>query len=172
MTEETLVRKAESRDLEDIVAIIKDAKALLKAQNSSQWQEGYPNRTSIEEDLDNRQGWVLVKGGQVAAYMAATDFDPNYEVPIWAGSGRYWALHRFAIKKDFRGQGLSQLLLKRVIAFGQESGIKSFRLDTGKQNQAVQHLADKLGFVYRGIITVTSDSVDPERRAYELLFDK
>jgi hypothetical protein len=29
-----------------------------------------------------------------------------------------------------------------------------------------------LGFVYRGIITVTSDSVDPERRAYELLFDK
>ena len=51
MTEETLVRKAESRDLEDIVAIIKDAKALLKAQNSSQWQEGYPNRASIEEDL-------------------------------------------------------------------------------------------------------------------------
>ena len=116
MTEETLVRKAESRDLEDIVAIIKDAKALLKAQKSSQWQEGYPNRASIEEDLDNKQGWVLLKEGQVAAYMAATDFDPNYEVPIWAGSGRYWALHRFAIKKDFRGQGLSQLLLKRVIA--------------------------------------------------------
>ena len=40
------------------------------------------------------------------------------------------------------------------------------------ETQAVQHLADKLGFVYRGIITVTSDSVDPERRAYELLFDK
>lgn len=48
MTEETLVRKAESRYLEDIVAIIKDAKALLKAQNSSQWQEGYPNRASID----------------------------------------------------------------------------------------------------------------------------
>lgn len=63
-------------------------------------------------------------------------------------------------------------MLKKVIAFGQENGIKSFRLDTGKQNQAVQHLADKLGFVYRGIITVANDSVDPERRAYELLFDK
>ena len=35
MTEETLVRKAESRDLEDIVAIIKDAKALLKAKGLS-----------------------------------------------------------------------------------------------------------------------------------------
>ena len=62
MTEETLVRKAESRDLEDIVAIIKDAKALLKAQNSSQWQEGYPNRASIEEDLDNRAGFYLKMG--------------------------------------------------------------------------------------------------------------
>ena len=166
------ITEAQVADLAAIMHIINDAKAFLKASGSSQWQEGYPNRASIEEDLDNRQGWVLLKDGQVAAYMAATDFDPNYEVPIWAGSGRYWALHRFAIKKDFRGQGLSQLLLKRVIAFGQESGIKSFRLDTGKQNQAVQHLADKLGFVYRGIITVTSDSVDPERRAYELLFDK
>ena len=33
-------------------------------------------------------------------------------------------------------------------------------MDTGKQNQVVQHLADKSGFGYRGIITVTSDSVD------------
>lgn len=105
MTEETLVRKAESRYLEDIVDIIKDAKALLKAQNSSQWQEGYPNRASIEEDLDNRQGWVLLKDGQVAAYMAATDFDPNYEVPIWAGSSPYWALHASPLRRISADRG-------------------------------------------------------------------
>ncbi|WP_201346918.1 GNAT family N-acetyltransferase, partial [Lactobacillus nasalidis] len=87
-------------------------------------------------------------------------------------SGPYWALHRFAVKAAFRGQGLSQLLLKEVIGRGKEAGISSFRLDTGKQNQAVQHLAGKLGFVYRGIITVGNDSVDPERRAYELFLDE
>ncbi|MEI3163303.1 MAG: GNAT family N-acetyltransferase [Lachnospirales bacterium] len=143
----------------------------MKAQNSSQWQEGYPNLASIEEDLDNRQGWVLLKDGQVAAYMAATDFDPNYEVPIWAGGAPYWALHRFAIKKDFRGQGLIQLLLKKVIAFGQENE-SELPPGYGQAEPGRPAPGCKLGFVYRGIITVTNDSVHRERRAYELLFDK
>ena len=171
MTEETLVRKAESRDLEDIVAIIKDAKALLKAQNSSQWQEGYPDEATILSDIKEHAGFILKTDGQIAAYAAITGQDPNYAVidGAWANvADPYAAIHRIAIGSAFRGQHLAGQFLNQLIALGLSRGIKNFRVDTGKANAAMQHLALSHGFQLRGIIKVTSDSVDPSRLAYEL----
>lgn len=164
-----ILRQATPSDLDAIMVMIDDAKSLLKSQNSTQWQDGYPADADIEQDLKNENGWVLTVDGVPAAYLAATDFDENYLAISWDCNGPYWALHRFAVSQAFRGQGLAQKLITLVMEEGQRQGVKAFRLDTGFENHVIQHLADKLGFQERGVITVKSDNHDPRRLAYELV---
>ncbi|MGN1407994.1 GNAT family N-acetyltransferase [Lactobacillus sp.] len=163
------LRQAALSDLDAIMVMIGDAKSLLKSQNSTQWQDGYPADADIEQDIKNENGWVLTVDGIPAAYLAATDFDENYLTISWDCAGPYWALHRFAVSQAFRGQGLAQQLITLVMEEGQRQGVKAFRLDTGFENHVIQHLAGKLGFQERGVITVKSDSHDPRRLAYELV---
>ena len=49
-----MVRLAVRDDLNQIVEVINDAKALFKSEGSDQWQDtdGYPNFESLEKDLD------------------------------------------------------------------------------------------------------------------------
>lgn len=165
------ITEAQVADLAAIMHIINDAKAFLKASGSSQWQEGYPDEATILSDIKEHAGFILKTDGQIAAYAAITGQDPNYAVidRAWANvADPYAAIHRIAIGSAFRGQHLAGQFLNQLIALGLSRGIKNFRVDTGKANAAMQHLALSHGFQLRGIIKVTSDSVDPSRLAYEL----
>lgn len=167
----TYIEEARMADLDAIMQIINDAKAFLKESGSTQWQEGYPDEEAIIGDLKERNGFVLRTEGQVAAYAAVTGQDPNYAVidGAWANvTAPYAAIHRIAISSSFRGQHLAGQFLNQLIALGLSRGIRNFRVDTGKANAAMQHLASSHGFQLRGIIQVTSDSLDPSRLAYEL----
>lgn len=45
------MRRAHEEDIKSIVSIINNARYYLKEQGLSQWQSGYPNQDTIEEDL-------------------------------------------------------------------------------------------------------------------------
>lgn len=47
-------RKAENKDLNQIMKVISDAQATLKADGVDQWQDGFPNKNVILEDMKVR----------------------------------------------------------------------------------------------------------------------
>ena len=47
-------RKSEPKDVNRILEIIEMAKEELKKMKLNQWQNGYPNRNSIESDIKKR----------------------------------------------------------------------------------------------------------------------
>ena len=44
-------RRAQNSDVDKIVQILNDATSFLKESGSSQWQSGYPNRATVEDDI-------------------------------------------------------------------------------------------------------------------------
>lgn len=60
------VRKAQLQDLPAIMKIIDNAKALLKADGSLQWQDGSPNETTFINDINHGNCWVLKVDNQIA----------------------------------------------------------------------------------------------------------
>jgi phosphoglycolate phosphatase-like HAD superfamily hydrolase len=67
-------------DLVEIMSIIGDAKAFLKKSGSTQWQNGYPNEESILNDINNKNGYVLMVGDKVAGYAAViAAIEPTYQ---------------------------------------------------------------------------------------------
>ena len=58
-------RKALSNEIDQIWRILKDAIHRRKKDNSNQWQDGYPNRNIIQNDLDQGYGFVLTTNDQL-----------------------------------------------------------------------------------------------------------
>lgn len=161
-------RKATEEDLKSIIDIIKHAQDHLKEQGIDQWQDGYPNAEVIGEDIDDGNSYVLLKGNIIIGTVAVS-FDGektynNIHKGKWITQGQYGVIHRLAINKHYRGLGFAKEILKYIEKLTLDNGIKSIKVDTHKNNQFMQKLLEKNGFVYCGIIHLEDGN---ERLAFE-----
>lgn len=165
-------RRAQNSDVDKIVQILQDAISFLKESGSSQWQSGYPNRETVEEDIEKQVAWVLTVDNEVAGYAAVViGREPTYAdiEGKWENNvDTYATIHRIAVSSKFRGMHLSQFFLSNIISLTYAQGIHNFRIDTSRKNKIVQHIAVSHNFIERGSIQVTEDPVDSSRIAYEL----
>ena len=71
MNEDLKYRKAEPADAERIMEIIRQAQAQMRALGSLQWQDGYPARTDIDNDIARGYGYVFEKSDAAEEPAAA-----------------------------------------------------------------------------------------------------
>lgn len=169
------IRKAVARDIDDIMVVINEAKAMMKAEGSPQWQAGDPNEEIILSDMEKEYAYVLIVDGEIAgtACLMMED-DPSYAVidGAWENDmDPYATIHRIAISNKYRGQHLTDYFLSNLITVAYAKGFKNMRIDTYKLNERMQHISLKHGFEYRGMVKV-NDPIDPNRLAYELNLEK
>ena len=91
-----MIRKAELKDIDKIMEIIKDAKDLLKSNGSKQWntKDGYPNKDTIKTDISNN--WLyLYEEEQIKGIIAILGHDENYDEinGAWLDNKEYLSLH-------------------------------------------------------------------------------
>lgn len=166
------VRKATKEDLPAMMLIINEAKRLLKADGSQQWQNGNPNEQIILNDIEQGYAHLLNVDDKIAGTAALlTDPDPNYETILDGScknnSAPYATIHRIAISDQFRGRGLASYFMSNLISLAYHQGFQNIRIDTHEKNVRTQGLIKKFGFAHRGRIFV-DPSPDGERKAYEL----
>ncbi|BDR60071.1 GNAT family N-acetyltransferase [Lactobacillus xylocopicola] len=153
------------------MAIIDEAKELLKKDGSPQWQNGNPNHAILAADIVQEQAYCLMVDQAVAGVAAlVAGPEPNYDRidGAWQNTtDQYATIHRIAISGKYRGQHLSQFFLSNLLSRGLLLGIHNFRIDTHADNQRMQALISKVGFQYRGTVWV-DQTADGARYAYEL----
>lgn len=154
-------------DINDVMTIINQAKVYFKANGINQWQDGYPNETSIINDINNQEAYVLEDNGQViATAMISINGEPtyNYIEGKWLQNDDYLVIHRIAVKEDQKGKGLSKIILDEALKLF--NTYPSIRMDTHEDNLSMQRFLTKYGFDYCGIIYLENKD---KRRAYEKL---
>ncbi len=162
------IRKACLNDVEKIVDIINGAVENFKKSGIDQWQKGYPNQNSIENDIKNDMAFVY-DDGEVKGYFALTFSDePTYEKIFdgeWKTDKDYGVLHRVAVKLDCKNQGIAQKILDFAKVKAVEKGC-NLRIDTHEENVPMLNFVKKNDFLYCGIIYVADGT---QRFAFELL---
>ncbi len=165
------IRFAHPNELKAIVTIIEEARAHLAASGSNQWQgaDGYPTQEDIFEDILENRGYVGLIDGRVVAYAAVylgnqPEYNAIYDGKWQHNNYRYVTFHRVAVAADFRGQQVTQTFLQGLI---EGHKVPDFRCDTHEKNVAMQHILEKLGFVYCGKVPI-----DGERLAYQKIKHK
>lgn len=162
-------RRASEQDIPEILAIIRQAQSYFKEHGIDQWQGGYPNINTIQEDIDKEYGYVLLKDNHIAATVAVSfDGEETYENiynGAWLSNQPYAVIHRLAINNELKGIGLASIVMEHIFELCRQKGIGCIKVDTHQENIPMQRLLEKNQFRYCGIIHVS----DGERIAFEKL---
>lgn len=163
------VVKNEYKYIDDVMRIINQAKNYFKRNNINQWQDGYPNRQSIEIDIDENKSYVLIDNDCILGTMFfSIGDDPTYnyiENGNWlTHDQKYAVIHRIVVDENMKGKSLAFELIKYAMHICQKNNIKSIRIDTHKDNLSMQKFLSKHAFEACGIIYLENGD---ERIAFE-----
>ena len=164
-----IFRKATTDDIDQIKAMVRAASGRLGASGIDQWQRGYPNRSSIEQDVASGVGMVLCEGATIIAYGAVIfTGEPAYEGltgGVWLTQGEYAVVHRLCVSEIFVGMGFSKRFMSAAEAMAAER-VGSMRIDTHPDNKIMQGLIKSLDYTYCGDVVIES-----RRLAYEKILE-
>ena len=159
------IRQATKKDISDIMAVLEAAKGIMRASgNSGQWIGGYPSEEVIMGDVGNGHGYIVEDGGRIVGYFAFVPSpEPTY-ANIYSGAWLddvipYHVVHRIGSYPEVHG-------VFRYIMDWCFTRDRNIRIDTHRDNHIMQHVIDKYGFKYCGIIYLASGD---ERLAYQKL---
>lgn len=160
--EKLKIRPAIQADLDAIEMIYATARQFMcENGNPTQWNNGYPRRQLLEEDIRLERLHVAVQDGKIhGVFVFALGEDPTYgymEGGTWRSDAPYGTIHRIAST----GSGV----FAAALAFCR-SKCGHIRVDTHADNKPMQHLAEKHGFSRRGMIYVEDGT---SRIAYDLI---
>ncbi|WP_127058497.1 GNAT family N-acetyltransferase [Veillonella ratti] len=146
---------ANSKELEVCYEIIEEGRAFQKEQGFVQWTEAYPNRDTIEADIEKKKGYVIKADKDILGYMCV-DFDgePAYDDinGAWRSEAPYAVVHRMAFSKKARGKGIADIAFGLIDKLCVAKGVKYIRVDTDFPNKRMQHILTKNGYIYCGVI--------------------
>lgn len=156
------IRKTRLEELDVLMKIYENARIFMAGHgNPTQWGHSYPKRTLIAADIESGCSYVCEEHGKIiAAFFYDKGPDDSYRRIYggqWLNERPYSVVHR--IVSDGTVKGTASFCLKW--AFKQCGNLK---IDTHRNNHIMQHLLDKNGFTYCGIIYTDDGS---ERMAYQ-----
>ena len=161
-----IFRAAETGDVATVTQIISEASARLGSAGIDQWQRGYPNRASVECDVEQGVGRVLCDAGEIVAYGAVIFTGEEAYRDLtggeWLTSGSYAVVHGLCVASDRVGQGWSRCFMQCAEQLARDNSLPSIRIDTHPDNRIMQSLIASLGFTYCGDVIIES-----RRLAYE-----
>jgi ribosomal protein S18 acetylase RimI-like enzyme len=164
--------KAVKEDLQSIMRLVHDAQAYLASKQIDQWQDGYPDKGRILNDILNGESYIVKneENQAIGTTMFTTHPESTYE-RIEGGwltdkKNRYGVIHRMAVAASARKQGVAKFIFKNCEEALKEMRVDSMRIDTHEENETMQGLLKNLGYTYCGVIYLESGG---KRLAYEKL---
>lgn len=139
-----MIRKAEKRDVPELMEIYNDAILHTTATFDTEIKDMENRLAWYEEHTGNYIIYVYEEEGIVAGYASLSRyrdrraFDPAVEISIY-------------IHKDYRGRGIGRALMQEVLAFAKEcQEIGTVISLITSENAASIHLHEEFGFSYCG----------------------
>ena len=156
-----VIRPATPADIPALRPVFEAAKGIMRADgNHDQWSApGFPDDSLLLRDIARGGGFVIENSTIVAYFALLPSPEPTYDVidGAWLTDEPYGVIHRMASYPEVHG------IFSTVINYA-ASRYAHLRIDTHRDNRIMQHLIEKHGFTYCGIIWLEDGT---ERLAYE-----
>ena len=176
-------RKSTFDDVDRILEIIEKAKIELNKLGLDQWQNGYPNKKVIENDVKNGISYVLediekngneLKSENFTKILGTIVLSPKKEEPYskiegkWITDDDYIVIHRLAVDSETKNKGIATKILEFLEKECIKNKILSIKADTHENNEPMKRFLEKNGFSYCGVIYLDKEpDVGEKRIAYE-----
>ncbi len=161
-----ILRKANLSEIPAIWEILQQAIEQRRQDGSQQWQDGYPNPDTVENDINHGFGYVLIENETIIAYAAIIfEVEPAYTdiQGTWLTNGDYVVIHRVATSNAVKGKGIATELFRMIEDVAIENNVFSIKVDTNYDNVPMLKILDRLEYTYCGEVFFRGSA----RRAYE-----
>ena len=142
-------------DVPAIMTLVEAGVRRLAAMGVDQWQDGYPNRGRIEQDVAEGIGYVIEENDRVVAYgaviLTGEDAYRAIEGQWLTEEENYVVVHRMCVAEEVVGHGFGRRFMEAAEQLSR-GRVQSFRVDTHADNRVMQSLLPRLGFTRCGII--------------------
>ena len=170
-----VIRPATPADIPALRPVFEAAKGIMRADGKpDQWSApGFPDDSLLLRDIARGGGFVISSGAEggnachsgldpefpIAYFALLPSPEPTYDVidGAWLTDEPYGVIHRMASYPEVHG------IFSTIIDYA-ASRYSHLRIDTHRDNRIMQHLIEKHGFTYCGIIWLEDGT---ERLAYE-----
>lgn len=140
-----------------------------RKEGSNQWQDGYPNIQTVENDLKNGFGFVFKFENEIIGYAALIyNYEPAYDAikGKWLSDDPYFVIHRLCIDESQLGKGLATKFLLMIENYVSTQNCNSIKVDTNFDNAAMLRIFEKLNYKYCGEVELRGSS----RKAFQKVF--
>ena len=149
------MRLANQNEAKVCYQCIEDARAYHRSLGFEQWHPDYPTQQTILDDIAQNIGYAFVKGNEVIGYCCMIfGNEPAYKRidGAWKTEKPYAVVHRMAFSSKARGGGLSRDAFQLIKDHCLVNHIDAIRVDTQEENKVMQHILNREGFAYCGLI--------------------
>lgn len=142
------IRLATPADGPEVLKLLTDCLAAMRAAGIEQWDEVYPNVGVIENDIAAGALHIHTEAGRITACITIdTTLDPLWQSLDWSPHGTpAGAVHRLMVHPSRQGRGLAKMLMLHAEAVARQKGCRSLRLDSFVKNPAAIALYPRLGY--------------------------
>lgn len=127
---------AKESDLESVHTLIRKCASALLASGLKQWDENYPNKSILLNDIKNQTLHCCKLNNEIIAVVAANQIqDKEYQAVNWRDkSNNFIVIHRLAVNPGKQRMGIGRKLMQYLEHYAKSKDIKSIRLDTFSLN--------------------------------------
>jgi ribosomal protein S18 acetylase RimI-like enzyme len=158
-----MIEKALLNDLEKLYTITKSCANHMIKNAIFQWNDSYPSKQVLQEDIELQQIWKLTHKNTIVGIIVLTEIeDKEYEGVKWlTKNDKNLYIHRLAVHPNFQGKGYAQKLMDFAESFASKNSYKSIRLDTFSKNKRNQTFYEKRKYKKLGSIYFPNQSEFP-----------
>ncbi len=158
--------RASVADAEKIDALYHAVKKSGRENGTTDWDDDYPNRDFIEEDIKNGFSFVLRFEGEVLAAVSILPEDDLDDCPIQWTPKKACVLARLCVKPALQGRHVGEYVMRLVSAEAKHQGYEATRHLAAVANPASIRLYERMGYKKLG----TAHLYDTDFYAYEMIF--
>ena len=107
----------------------------MQSQGIDQWDDIYPDRGTIQHDVDDRAVFIARIPGVIAGMATLNEHqDPEYAEVPWRFFDRPAVIHRLMVAPAAEGKGVARTLMRFLETRGESIGCNCIRLDVFERN--------------------------------------
>ncbi len=158
-------------EIDAIIALTKRCGTHMRENGIDQWDENYPDYTSISADLKSETLFVFRENEAILGIVVLNEFqDEEYNQISWLtnSEARNLVVHRLAVDPIHQGKGIARMLMNHAENYARQNQYDSIRLDTFSQNTRNQRFYTNRGYTDLGSVYLKYKKEHPYF-CYELL---
>ena len=140
--------KANTNQINEVFSVFSAAIINMEKQEIHQWDEIYPDKEIIAEDIARNQMYIgKIDNKITVCFVLSEEYDEEYKNGKWQWpDARFCVIHRLCVSPDFQNQGIAAETLNYIEKLCKSQGYDSIRLDCFTENPYSRKLYDKAGY--------------------------